>query len=76
MRMKFSVLLNPSLLSTGSPREIYFALSEVGQCLTALEDMLPENPGHLKGDSAVRIRVEPILSLDAEDEVEAEDTPL
>lgn len=58
------------------PREIYFALSEVGQCLTTLEDMLPENPGHLKGDSAVRVRVEPILSLDAEDGVEAKDTPL
>lgn len=58
------------------PREIYFSLSEVGQCSTYLEVALLENPGHMKGDGATRVRVEPVLAFDSEDMVEVEDPPL
>ncbi|KAI5442096.1 hypothetical protein KIW84_011242 [Lathyrus oleraceus] len=38
--------------------------------------VLPENPGHLKGDVVVRVMIESVLTFDAKDAVEVEDTPL
>lgn len=56
--------------------EIHYALSEVGQCSKAPKVVLPENPGHLKGSCASRVRNKHVLAFDTNDEVEAEDTPL
>lgn len=57
-------------------REIHSAISDVRQCLTALESVLPGNHGHWKGSSAVTMRVDHVLTFDADNKVEAEGTPL
>lgn len=48
----------------------------MGQCSKALESALPGDPGPFKGSYAVTMRVEHALTFDADDEVEAEETPL
>ncbi|KAI5436644.1 hypothetical protein KIW84_022958 [Lathyrus oleraceus] len=73
---EFSSLPRPFPLKYMITREIHYALSEVGQCSKASKVVLPENPGHLKGSGASRVRIKHVLAFDTNNEVEAEDTPL
>lgn len=56
-------------------REIHYALSEIRQCLTTLEVVLPEKLGHMEASGTRRVKIEHVLTFDVDDEVEVEDTP-